>query len=45
MRALISVSDKTGVVEFARELEQLGEEIGVKIKCQHEDIFEKMHRI
>ena len=30
---------------FSRELEQLGEEIGVKIKCQHEDIFEKMHRI
>lgn len=27
MRALISVSDKTGVVEFARELEKLGVEI------------------
>nr|MBF0682390.1 hypothetical protein [Pseudomonas sp.] len=26
-RALISVSDKTGVVEFARELVQLGVEI------------------
>ena len=27
MRALISVSDKTGVVEFAKELEALGVEI------------------
>ncbi len=26
-RALISVSDKTGVVEFARQLEHLGYEI------------------
>jgi len=27
------------------ELETLGEEIGVSIKLQHEDIFQKMHRI
>ena len=27
------------------ELEQIGEEIGVSIRCQHEDIFNKMHRI
>ena len=26
-------------------LEFLGEKIGVQIKCQREDIFEKMHRI
>lgn len=26
-RALISVSDKTGILEFARELQQLGVEI------------------
>ena len=26
-------------------LEQLGEQIGVAIKCQKEEIFEKMHRI
>ncbi len=31
--------------DCAKELEQIGEEIGVKITCQHEDIFEKMHRI
>lgn len=27
------------------ELEKLGKEIGVSIKLQHEDIFNKMHRI
>lgn len=27
------------------ELAKLGEEIGVKIKMQHEDIFNSMHRI
>ena len=27
------------------ELEKLGNDIGVSIKLQHEDIFQKMHRI
>ena len=27
------------------DLDKLGEKIGVAIKCQHEDIFNKMHRI
>lgn len=31
--------------DIADELAALGEEIGVIIKCQHEDIFHKMHRI
>ena len=39
----------TGKVEsFERltgELAALGEEIGVVIKCQQEEIFDKMHRI
>ncbi len=30
---------------IAGELEKLGEEIGVVIRCQHEDIFNMMHRI
>lgn len=30
---------------LANELAKLGEEIGVTIRCQHEDIFNKMHRI
>lgn len=29
----------------SRELSQIGEEIGVTIKCQREEIFNKMHRI
>lgn len=31
--------------ELAQDLEKLGEEIGVRIRCQNEEIFEKMHRI
>lgn len=29
----------------AEELEALGEEIGVTIRCQRAEIFEKMHRL
>lgn len=31
--------------DMAAELEQIGEEIGMVIQAQHEDIFEMMHRI
>lgn len=31
--------------ELAKELEKLGDEIGVSIRCQHEEIFNMMHRI
>jgi len=31
--------------DMAEELEKLGLEIGVSIKCQKEEIFDKMHRI
>jgi ACT domain-containing protein len=31
--------------EISDEMEKLGEQIGVAIKCQREEIFEKMHRI
>jgi len=31
--------------QMSEELKALGEEIGVKIKMQHEDIFNSMHRI
>lgn len=30
---------------IATELETLGDEIGVKVRCQREEIFTKMHRI
>lgn len=32
-------------VECSKDLEQLGGDIGVSIKCQREEIFLKMHRI
>lgn len=31
--------------EMVTGLEQIGDDIGVKIRCQREDIFTKMHRI
>ena len=31
--------------QIAEELEQVGKEIGVSIRCQREDIFDMMHRI
>lgn len=31
--------------DTAMELDKVGQDIGVKITCQHEDIFNKMHRI
>ncbi|MCF0145066.1 MAG: ACT domain-containing protein [Eubacterium sp.] len=39
-----SGSDKT-TAEMAADLKKLGEEIGVMIHCQREDIFDMMHRI
>ena len=46
---MMMIVDMTGSnVTFADcsvALEQLGEQIGVAIKCQKEEIFEKMHRI
>lgn len=44
MVADTSASEKdTGTL--AKELGELGEKIGVAIHCQHEDIFNMMHRI
>lgn len=31
--------------EFISDLDRVGMEIGVSIKAQHEDIFNKMHRL
>ena len=40
----VAAADKDfgGVVE---DLEQLGDQIGVRIRCQKDEIFTKMHRI
>ena len=37
-------SEKSNV-QISEELEALGTEIGVVIRCQHEDIFNMMHRM
>ena len=39
-----SRSEKT-IAEMAEELAAVGREIGVVIHCQHEDIFNMMHRV
>ena len=31
--------------DVSADLEKIGEDIGVRIKCQREEIFTKMHRI
>ena len=31
--------------DMAQDLEAIGDEMGLKIRCQHEDIFTRMHRI
>lgn len=46
---MITIVDVTNmnkdVATAATELEKLGNEIGVGIQCQREEIFEKMHRL
>lgn len=39
------VSATKSFADISAQLDSLGEEIGVAIKCQKEEIFEKMHRI
>ena len=36
---------KKAFADISEEMEQLGGQIGVAIKCQREEIFEKMYRI
>jgi len=43
---IVDATDATKEFDkIAEELEQIGIEIGVIIKAQHEDIFDKMHRL
>ena len=46
---MMMVTDMSGAkksfADVSNEMAKLGEEIGVTIKCQREEIFEKMHRI
>ena len=46
MMMIVDVSQSNKPFEdIVNELAQIGEEIGVKIRCQREEIFTKMHRI
>ena len=46
MMMIVDLSDASKAFdEISDDLEQIGAEIGVIIKTQHEDIFDKMHRI
>ena len=38
-------ASKKSFEEVQCDLTELGKEIGVSIKCQREEIFDKMHRI
>ncbi len=44
MIADISACGKS-FADMASELDAVGEALGVQVKCQREEIFEKMHRI
>ncbi len=46
MMMIVDVNNSTKPFgDIVGELEQIGDEIGVKVRCQREDIFTKMHRI
>lgn len=46
MMMIVDMAKMTKTFEVvANELSEIGKELGVQIKCQREDIFDKMHRI
>ena len=46
MMMIVDVTDlKKDFTAVCDELDALGQEIGVNIRCQKEEIFEKMHRL
>lgn len=45
MMMIVDTGNVDSFEKLSRELEQIGEEIGVVIKCQNEEIFDRMHRI
>ena len=46
MMMIVDMANATAsFAEISDQLDALGEEIGVTIKCQKEEIFELMHRI
>ena len=46
MMMIVDVTEKDRqFTQICDDLEKLGQEIGVNIRCQREEIFEKMHRL
>ena len=45
MMMIVDAAQAGDVTELSSDLGALGQEIGVVIRCQHEDIFNVMHRI
>ncbi|MDD6373932.1 MAG: ACT domain-containing protein [Bifidobacteriaceae bacterium] len=46
MMMIVDYSDSTASFEdVVNDLDKLGEEIGVRIRCQREEIFTRMHRV
>ena len=46
MMMIVDIANATKAFDQCQqELAQIGEEIGVQVKCQKEEIFEMMHRI
>ena len=45
MMMIVDAGKVNDVTKMSKELALLAEEIGVVIHCQHEDIFNMMHRI
>ena len=45
MMMIVDTGNVKSFENLSHVLEQIGDEIGVVIKCQHEEIFDRMHRI
>ena len=45
MMMMVEVPNGSDVAKITANLDELGKEIGVSIRMQHEDIFNAMHRI
>lgn len=46
MMMIVDVVDsKLPFAEFSKQIEKVGESVGVQVKCQREEIFDRMHRI
>lgn len=46
MTTLVDVKDAgIGMEQMARELDAIGDDLGMKIQVQHENLFKMMHRV